>query len=174
MRPGARLPTILVLGGARSGKSRFALERAASLGEPRLFVATAEARDAEMALRISRHRAERGLEWETREEPAAVADVLRGRDGGVVLIDCLTLWLANLFGEDPDTDPTAPVDDLLAALRGRRSAVVAVSNEVGLGIVPDNALARAFRDAAGQLNRRVAELADELHLLVAGHPVRIK
>jgi adenosyl cobinamide kinase/adenosyl cobinamide phosphate guanylyltransferase len=170
----AHRPIVLVLGGARSGKSRFALERAADLGSPRVLLATAEARDEEMAARIARHRAERGEEWQTLEEPSAVVEVLRSRNGGVVVIDCLTLWLANLYGDDPGTDAAPRVADLVAALRERRAAVVAVSNEVGLGIVPENPLARAFRDAAGLLNRSVAEVADELHLLVAGQALRIK
>jgi adenosyl cobinamide kinase/adenosyl cobinamide phosphate guanylyltransferase len=139
-----------------------------------VLVATAEARDEEMAARIARHRAERGTERPTVEEPSAIAGVLRARDGGVVVIDCLTLWLANLFGDDPAADAEPLIADLVEALRERRAAVVAVSNEVGSGIVPESPLARAFRDAAGILNRRVAEVADELHLLVAGHALRIK
>jgi adenosylcobinamide kinase/adenosylcobinamide-phosphate guanylyltransferase len=162
---------ILVLGGARSGKSRFALERSAALPAPRLFVATAEAGDDEMAERIARHRRERGEEWRTREEPLRIAPVVGEADGGVVLVDCLTIWLANVLeaGLDPETEVTALVD----ALAARRAAVVAVSNEVGLGIVPANALARAFRDAAGRMNQRVAAIADEVWFLVAGRALRM-
>ncbi|MBI2963035.1 MAG: bifunctional adenosylcobinamide kinase/adenosylcobinamide-phosphate guanylyltransferase [Deltaproteobacteria bacterium] len=168
------LPIVLVLGGARSGKSRFALARAAALPPPRVFLATAEALDEEMAARIDRHRAERGGEWRTIEEPFEVAGVLARQTGGVVLIDCLTLWLANRMGAPPGADVGPAVGALLEAVASRHCAVVAVSNEVGLGIVPDNPLARAFRDAAGAMNRAFAEAADEVHLLVAGQALRIR
>jgi adenosylcobinamide kinase/adenosylcobinamide-phosphate guanylyltransferase len=127
-----------------------------------------------MAERIARHRSERGSEWRTIEEPRRLAAALRERSGGVALIDCLTLWLANLMGDTPETNTEDHVADLVAALAERHAGVVAVTNEVGLGIVPEHALARAFRDAAGLMNRRVAEIADEVHLLVAGQPLRIK
>jgi adenosylcobinamide kinase/adenosylcobinamide-phosphate guanylyltransferase len=165
---------VLVTGGTRSGKSRFALARAESLGSPRVFLATAEARDAEMAARIARHRAERGRRWRTVEEPLAIAAVLQRRQRGVVLIDCLTLWLANQMGDCPSTNVAPAVDELIEALSLRRSGVVAVTNEVGLGIVPESALARAFRDATGFLNQQVAAIADEVFLLVAGQALRIK
>ncbi len=167
-------PLILVTGGARSGKSRFALERAAALGPPRVFLATAEAGDDEMAARIARHRAERTRRWRTIEEPRRLALALRRCAGGVVLIDCLTLWLANLMGDDPDFDAAPPIEELLRALRARRAAVVAVTNEVGFGIVPQTPLGRAFRDAAGFMNQMTAEAADEAYLLVAGQTLRIK
>jgi adenosylcobinamide kinase / adenosylcobinamide-phosphate guanylyltransferase len=167
-------PIVLVTGGARSGKSRFAITRAESLGSPRVFLATAEARDDEMTRRIASHRAERGRRWQTVEEPLAIAAVLQRQRRGVVLIDCLTLWLANQMGECPSTNVAPAVDELVEALVSRRSAVVAVTNEVGLGIVPENALARAFRDATGFLNQRVAAIADEVFLLVAGQPLRVK
>ena len=170
----ARLPLVFVIGGARSGKSRFALARAASLGPPKRFVATAEARDSEMAERIARHRAERGEDWQTIEEPRGLAEALRDACGGVVVVDCLTLWLANVMGERADADNTPFVDELVAALGERRAAIVLVSNEVGLGIVPDHPLGRAFRDAAGIMNRRVAAAAEEMHFLVAGQALRIK
>jgi adenosylcobinamide kinase / adenosylcobinamide-phosphate guanylyltransferase len=167
------IPLVLVLGGARSGKSRFALDRGAALGPPWLFVATAEERDAEMAARIARHREDRASEWRTIEEPTRLDAVLRDAESGVVLIDCLTLWLANVM-ESADPDVGGALDELLAALAGRRASVVAVSNEVGLGIVPEHCVAREFRDLAGTLNRRIAELATEMHLLVAGQPLRVK
>jgi adenosylcobinamide kinase/adenosylcobinamide-phosphate guanylyltransferase len=169
-----RPPIVLVTGGARSGKSRFALARGESFGSPRVFVATAEARDEEMAARIARHRAERGRLWRTVEEPMAISSVVQRQRGGVVLIDCLTLWLANQMGDCATTDVGPAVDELVEALSSRRSAVVVVTNEVGLGIVPEGALARAFRDATGFLNQRVAATADELFLLVAGQALRIK
>lgn len=167
-------PFILVTGGARCGKSRFALDRAASLGPPRLFVATAEARDEEMTARIARHRGDRPKGWRTVEEPRRLSPVLRRSAGGVVLIDCLTLWLANRMGDDPGFDPAPPIEELLRALRARRAAVVAVTNEVGFGIVPETPLGRAFRDAAGFMNQQAAEAADEAYLLVAGRALRIK
>lgn len=162
----------LVTGGARSGKSRFALARATSLGRPRVFLATGEGRDDEMAARIARHRAERDPAWRTVEEPIEIARALRAEEGSAVVVDCLTLWLANLF--DRGRDVRAAGDELLSALLARRAAVVLVTNELGSGIVPENALARDYRDAAGFLNQQVADLADEVHLLVCGQPLRIK
>lgn len=167
-------PFILVLGGARSGKSRFALARASAFALPCVFLATAEALDEEMRERIERHRRERGGGWRTVEEPRRIAEVLRREEGSAIVVDCLTLWLANRMGDSPSAATGPFVEELVAALRERRSAVVAVSNEVGLGIVPENRLARAYRDAVGLMNQGLAELADEVHLLVAGQPLRIK
>jgi adenosylcobinamide kinase/adenosylcobinamide-phosphate guanylyltransferase len=160
----------LVLGGARAGKSGYAL----SLLGGGLFVATAEAGDAEMAERIAAHRAERGAAWTTIEEPLDLADVLRRHadDARPLLVDCLTLWLSNLMHEGRDiADATAK---LLAALDARRGETVLVANEVGLGIVPDNPLARRFRDAQGMLNRRVAQRADRVVFMAAGLPMTLK
>ncbi len=160
----------LVLGGARAGKSGYAL---ALLGGG-LFVATAEAGDAEMAERIAAHRAERGAGWTTIEEPFDLSGVLRhhAEDSRPILIDCLTLWLSNLMHRDRDVgDATAT---LLAALDERRGETVLVTNEVGLGIVPDNALARRFRDAQGTLNRRIAARADRVVFMAAGLPLALK
>lgn len=173
MSTDGKQPLVLVLGGARSGKSRFALDRASSLGPPFVFVATAEERDPEMAARIARHREDRAGDWRTIEEPTRIDDVLRIEGSGVVLIDCLTLWLANVM-ESADPDITGAIDDLVASFANRKAAVVVVSNEVGLGIVPENALAREFRDMAGIMNRQVAEIATELYMVVAGQPLRIK
>jgi adenosylcobinamide kinase/adenosylcobinamide-phosphate guanylyltransferase len=172
--PARRPPLVLVTGGARSGKSRFALARASVLGLPRLFVATAEALDGEMAARIARHRAERGGEWRTIEAPLRLADVARREEGQAIVVDCLTLWLANVMGDGAEAKVEESVSDLVAAFAERRSAIVAVTNEVGAGIVPENPLARAFRDAAGSMNQRVAAIADEVHLLVAGQPLRVR
>jgi adenosylcobinamide kinase/adenosylcobinamide-phosphate guanylyltransferase len=165
---------VLVTGGARSGKSRFALERAASFGLPLVFVATGAAGDDEMAARIARHRSERGPEWRTIEEPRDLARVIGCEDGQAIVVDCVTLWISNLMGDSPDADVEPALDDLLSALRGRRSAVVLVTNEVGAGIVPGTPIARAYRDAVGVANQRIAAAADEVHLLVAGQPLRIK
>lgn len=167
-------PIVLVTGGARSGKSGFALARGAAMGSPRLFVATAEPRDEEMAVRIARHRAERARGWRTVEAPKRLAAVLRRPGAAVVLIDCLTLWLANVMGDDAARDVTPDVDALIDALALRRASVIAVTNEVGLGIVPENALARTFRDAAGILNQTIAAVADEVEFVVAGLPMKVK
>jgi adenosylcobinamide kinase/adenosylcobinamide-phosphate guanylyltransferase len=163
----------LVLGGARSGKSAHAERLVTAHPGPWLYLATAEAHDAEMADRIARHRARRGAGWVTRQVPLELADALDGTEPGrPLLVDCLTLWLSNLMlaGRDPD----AQADRLAAALAPARGPWVVVSNEVGLGIVPENALARRFRDAAGRLNARVAALADAVVLTVAGIPVQVK
>lgn len=178
----------LVLGGARSGKSRHAQALAEQEGAeqggaeqgggPLVFVATAQAFDAEMADRIARHRADRDARWTTVEAPMDLAAALDGIDGGraTVLIDCLTLWASNLLlaGEDM----TARLDALLAAAARRRAwgrgRLILVANEVGLGIVPDNALARRFRDMAGIINQRVAAAADEVVFLAAGLPLTLK
>jgi adenosylcobinamide kinase / adenosylcobinamide-phosphate guanylyltransferase len=160
----------LVLGGARAGKSSYAM---ALLGGG-LFVATAEAGDAEMAERIAAHRADRGDAWTTLEEPLDLAAVLRGHaaDTRPVLVDCLTLWLSNLMHRARDVDTATA--DLLAALNTLSADIVFVANEVGLGIVPDNALARRFRDAQGTLNRRIAARADRVIFMAAGLPLVLK
>lgn len=160
----------LVLGGARAGKSGYAL---ALLGGG-LFVATAEAGDAEMAERIAAHRAERGTGWTTIEEALDLVGVVRrhAEDSRPMLVDCLTLWLSNLMHRDRDVDDATAA--LLAALDERRGETVFVSNEVGLGIVPDNALARRFRDAQGALNRGIAARADRVVFMAAGLPLTLK
>jgi len=165
--------TVLVLGGARSGKSARGEEliRAAD-GRP-TYVATAEIRDEEMRLRVERHRLDRGPFWTTVEEPLDLPGVLRAApDGAPVLVECLTLWLSNLM--EAGRDVAVATDALVDALAGSRGLVVLVSNEVGWGIVPDNALARAFRDEAGRLNRRVASVVDRVELVVAGIPMTVK
>lgn len=163
---------VLVLGGARSGKSRYAESLLTARPGPWVYVATAEVLDAEMADRVSRHRNDRGPGWITVEEPLDLAGVLRQRQGAPVLVDCLTLWLSNLLGADRDID--VAVHGLLTALGETTGTTVLVSNEVGLGIVPDNALARAFRDHAGRLHQRVAAQASRVVLTVAGLPVPVK
>lgn len=160
----------LVTGGARSGKSALAERLCARLGAPRVYVATAQAWDDEMATRIAAHR-DRRDGWTTREEPRDIARVLRETDGqGVRLVDCLTLWLANL-GEG---DPRAEVAVLCDNLRQMTAPVVLVTNELGQGIVPDNAMARAFRDHHGWMNQAVAEVADQVWMAVSGQPLRLK
>jgi adenosylcobinamide kinase / adenosylcobinamide-phosphate guanylyltransferase len=162
----------LVLGGARSGKSAFAEAEVTALPPPWLYVATAQAFDEEMRERIASHRARRAAGWETVEAPLDVSNVLAAAGERPVLVDCLTLWLSNLLlGEHDIAAATAALD---AALEARRAPTVLVANEVGLGIVPDNPLARAFRDAAGRLNQHIAARADRVVFLVAGLPMRVK
>jgi adenosylcobinamide kinase/adenosylcobinamide-phosphate guanylyltransferase len=162
----------LVLGGARSGKSRYAESLITASPPPWLYVATAEALDAEMAARIAAHRARRGAGWQIVETPRELVATL-SRSDLPVLVDCLTLWLSNLLHAQTDVD--LEIARLAALLSGRLSApVVLVANEVGSGIVPDNALARRFQDLQGLLNQRVAALADRVVLLVAGLPLVVK
>lgn len=162
----------LVLGGARSGKSRLAESLIARHPPPWLYVATAEAGDAEMAARIAAHRARRGVAWTTIEAPRDLAGRLAEHAGLPVLVDCLTLWLTNLMLADADIE--AEIARLERVLDESRDSIVLVANEVGSGIVPDNALARRFRDLQGQLNQRLAARADRVVLVVAGLPLFVK
>lgn len=164
---------ILITGGARSGKSRRAEARARAFPGQPVYVATAEALDAEMAERIAGHRARRGSDWIEREAPLDLVRTLIDSDGGGArLVDCLTLWLSNLMHAQRDW--AREVTLLADALPRQRSPIVMVTNEVGLGIVPDNALARAFRDAAGIMNQTIAGVADEVEFVVAGLPMKLK
>jgi adenosylcobinamide kinase/adenosylcobinamide-phosphate guanylyltransferase len=163
----------LVLGGARSGKSRYAESIVTALPPPWVYVATAEPFDGEMRSRIAEHRARRGAGWRLVEAPRDVAAAIAGVPvGSAILVDCLTLWLSNLMLADADIE--AESDRLDGVLAQARGPVVLVSNEVGFGIVPDNALARRFRDAQGRLNQRVAALAGRVVLMVAGLPLVVK
>jgi len=174
------LPRVtLVLGGARSGKSRHAeslIESALAAGayDGATYMATAEALDAEMAARIEAHRRRRGDVWRTVETPLELVAALTGHADPVrpILVDCLTLWLSNLSGAGRDVD--AEIAALAARLQDIGGPVVLVANEVGLGIVPDNALARDFRDHAGRLNQMVAEVADRVLFVAAGLPLTMK
>ena len=166
---------VYVSGGARSGKSRFAEEYAARPGDDVTYLATAQAFDDEMRDRIARHRDDRPTDWHTAEEPLDVAQAARNIPTPTLLLDCLSLWVSNLLlAGEPEDQMLAATDDLLAALRERGGLSVLVSNEVGLGIVPDNALARAYRDALGRVNQRVAAASDEAYLLVSGLPLQLK
>ena len=166
-------PLTFVLGGARSGKSRHAESLIATLPPPFVYIATAEAGDAEMAERIARHSERRSPDWLTVEAPRDLAGALAAVDRDrPVLVDCLTLWLSNLMLADADVE--AHATDLEAALAARPAPVVIVSNEVGHGIVPDNPLARRFRDLQGWLNQRIAARADRVVLMVAGLPLMVK
>ena len=173
-RPSTRENTLtltLVLGGARSGKTRFALGAAEARGRGLVMIATAEALDAEMAERIAHHRAERGERWRTVEAPLNLAGALaQVGPGEAAVVDCLTLWLSNLMHAGRDV--AAETERLVAALAGHEALLV--SNEVGLGIVPDNALARRFRDEAGRLNQRMAQVCDRVVFVAAGLPLVMK
>ena len=167
------MPVILITGGARSGKSRHAEAHARALPGRPVYIATAEALDDEMAERIAKHRARRGDEWIEREAPLDLSNALSETDGGGArLVDCLTLWLSNLLHAERDR-PKA-IAELADTLKSQDSPVVLVTNEVGLGIVPDNALARAYRDAAGIMNQTIADIADEVEFIVAGLPMKLK
>ena len=170
--------TIFITGGARSGKSRLAEELVQRHGAPFLYVATGTAGDGEMAERIARHRARRGSDWQTIEEPLDLRGVLAGHDGwfGATLVDCVTLWLTNLLfarGEEPGP-VLEEVRRLASLLPELQSPVILVSNEVGMGIVPENRLARTFRDLAGEANEILAAAADEVHVTFSGIPLKIK
>lgn len=162
----------LVLGGARSGKSRHAETLIERLPSPRAYIATAQALDEEMRARIAQHRWRRGTDWRTVEAPVDLAGALDGCGDLPVLVDCLTLWLSNLMSAERDiSEGVARLED---ALDARRAPTVLVANEVGLGIVPANALARRFRDEAGLLNQRMATRADHVLFMVAGLALPVK
>jgi len=163
----------LVLGGARSGKSRYAESLIEALPPPWVYVATAEARDAEMEQRIAAHRARRNGRWQTVEAPHDLAGALSDVPAGsAILVDCLTLWLSNRLLAEADMD--REIDKLESVLANHDGVVVLVSNEVGAGIVPDNALARRFQDLQGTLNQRIASRASRVVFMVAGLPLQLK
>ncbi len=166
--------SILVLGGARSGKSRFAEALAGQPGCNLHYVATGRAFDDEMRERIAMHRAERGGGWTTHEEPLDLVALLTRIDGAdrTVLVDCLTLWVTNLMMDERDI--AAESANLVAALEELKSRVILVSNEVGLGIVPENRMAREFRDHAGRLHQLIAARAAEVYFVAAGLPLKMK
>jgi adenosylcobinamide kinase/adenosylcobinamide-phosphate guanylyltransferase len=177
---------VLVLGGARSGKSAFAERLASSFGQPVTYLATATAGDAEMARRIAAHRARRPADWTTVEAPRAAGVALRRVPQGVVLLDCLSFLIANCLGPSAGEQLAAAdeaaaqaaaeqeISALLAAQATRSGPLIVVSNEVGLGLVPPYPLGRLYRDLLGWANQRVAAAADDVHLLVAGLPLTLK
>ncbi len=164
----------LVLGGARSGKSAFAEGLVTASGLSRHYIATGRAFDEEMRERIARHREDRGDGWVTHEEPLALADRIAevARADRAVLVDCLTLWVTNLMLEERDM--VAEFSGLLDAIKAAPGRLILVSNEVGLGIVPENRMARDFRDHAGRLHQQVAALVPEVYFLAAGLPLKMK
>ncbi|HSZ74347.1 MAG TPA: bifunctional adenosylcobinamide kinase/adenosylcobinamide-phosphate guanylyltransferase [Rhizomicrobium sp.] len=163
----------LILGGARAGKTARAL--ALSKGyRSRVYIATAEIRDEEMRERVTRHRTERESDWINIEAAVALAEAIRQHDAleQVIVVDCLTLWLSNLMERDLSVE--SATEELVAVITKIKGAIIFVSNEVGFGIVPDNALARAFRDAQGRLNQTIAASVNCVELVVAGLPMKIK
>ncbi len=169
--------SVLILGGARSGKSRYALDRARSLEGPTAFVATAQALDAEMALRIQRHKADRPAGWLTVEEPLELVAALRRLVGQVqvAVVDCLTLWVANRFRKEPLDEPIlAEAADLAKLFAERPYHAILVSNEVGLGVHPETAVGLRFRDLLGLVNQEIAAAADQVIWMAAGLPLTLK
>jgi len=174
--------TIFITGGARSGKSRFAEQLALGFGTPLGYLATARPLDGEMSVRIAKHRERRSDGWLTIEEPLQLGKALAANDGlhRAILIDCLTLWLTNLLllEEDPSDETEGrileEVRQLAETLAGMTTPVIIVTNEVGMGIVPENRLTRIFRDIAGQANQILAAAADEAWLVASGIPIRLK
>jgi adenosylcobinamide kinase / adenosylcobinamide-phosphate guanylyltransferase len=167
---------IFITGGARSGKSTYASRDASAVSGNKAYIATAEALDEEMRDRIENHKKQRGKDWHTYEEPLRIAEVIQETDGKytAIVIDCLTLWLSNIVHSRLNINQE--IAKLIETLRtaDHTSHIYLVSNEVGMGIVPENEMARRFRDMAGILNQKVAEISDEVYLLVAGIPMKIK
>ncbi len=169
---------VLVIGGCRSGKSRHALDLALSIeGDNKVFIATCVPRDDEMHLRVANHQKERGETWKTVEAPLNLAEAIlqNAQTGSVVLVDCLTLWISNLMMENEDIQSTdKKIADLIEAIQKAEGPVVLVSNEVGTGIVPENKLARAYRDIVGSVNQAIARTVGRVDMVVAGVSVTIK
>ncbi len=191
---------VLIIGGARSGKSRFALnladdsaketygEKLVSSLSKKLYIATLEPNDDEMKERIERHRRERSTEWKTIEEPLEIVRVIKETEYSVILLDCITLWLSNLLMKRADVIESEierfletiihfkdkDNRDSALPLHASPHSLFIVSNEVGLGIVPENVLSRRFRDFSGYLNQKVAEIADEVYFVIAGIPLKVK
>ncbi len=168
---------IFVTGGARSGKSRFALNYANDCYSNKIFLATSEVLDEEMACRVENHKKARGPEWQTIEEPIEVVEKIRqrGEEGEIILLDCITLWLSNLLIKwDDDLKILEEVDKLTRTLRESKASAIVVSNEVGMGIVPADPLGRRFRDLSGTANQRIAEAADTVVFMVSGIPLFLK
>lgn len=172
---------IFILGGVRSGKSRFAQELAGKLSHKVLFVATGEPRDEEMQARIDEHKKARPRHWRTLELPANVGQQLESEigDAQVVIIDCLTLLVANRLGDDPDylkaeNRVRAEIDELIAVIDRLNASFIIVSNEVGMGLVPENKLGRFYRDVLGKAHQLIAQRASEVYFMIAGIPMKIK
>ena len=171
-----------ITGGARSGKSDFAEKLAKGFGEQLCYLATAQTLDSEMCERVKKHRERRDADWQTVEEPYLLSQALEGCDGKyqAIMVDCITLWLSNLlfrhekYGNDIEARIFEDVRSLETTLQGMVTPVIMVSNEVGMGIVPENRLARLFRDIAGKTNQSLAAAADEVHVVISGIPLKLK
>jgi adenosylcobinamide kinase/adenosylcobinamide-phosphate guanylyltransferase len=175
------LSCILITGGARAGKSSYAQKLAADVGGRVLFVATAEAKDEDMRLRIEKHKKSRPLNWDTLESPSEVGRAIDAKAGEypVIVIDCITMLVSNIMlaaGDDAsaESEVLTEINSLIKVMQSKTFAFILVSNEVGLGIVPDNEMSRTYRDLLGRANQLLAQYADEVYLLVAGIPVKIK
>jgi len=164
------MAVVLIGGGARSGKSRYALELARKRGTRLAFIATATRMDADYSARIDRHRADRGDEFETIEEPVEVGEAIRNCAADAIVVDCLTLWLSNIWR----SDVAAHTERLIAAASASAASVIFVTNEVGCGIHPESEAGRRFRDLAGFLNQRMGTAAEEVYWMVFGQPLRVK
>ncbi len=160
----------LITGGAKSGKSSYAVKLAMQYEKPRIFIATAVAFDDEMRKRIENHRIERGLEFETIEEPIKLAEVLTHAEGNVCVIDCITVWINNLIYYNKLDE----IEKFIEALKNPSCNTIIVSNEVGMGIVPDNKLSRQYVDTLGRINQRIASIAENVVLMASGIPLHIK
>lgn len=167
---------ILILGGARSGKSAYALELAASFSRDKVFIATAEALDDEMRARIEKHKAYRSSSWTTVEEPTEIIEVIaKNKEASLILIDCVTLWLTNLMEKGlTDADILKEVSWLSSAIKETLGAVIIVSNEVGHSLVSENPLGRRFTDLSGRANQKLAKAADEVYFITAGLGTKLK
>jgi adenosylcobinamide kinase / adenosylcobinamide-phosphate guanylyltransferase len=168
----------LITGPARSGKTRLAVQWALNFPSPRTYIATAQGLDPEMAERIVRHQVERGTSFQTVEEPLNLSSQLEKIQDtcSIVVVDCLTLWVSNLLGlsEKEGQGIKGQTDELLAVLMSTKTPIILIGNEVGWGIVPENALARTFRDISGRLHQQIAQIADQVILMVAGIPLVVK
>jgi len=168
----------LILGGVRSGKSRFAIEHGSKSGFSKVYIATAQALDAEMAIRIQKHRQDRPADWRTVEEPYSLSEVLESVEGtaDVAVIDCLTLWLSNLLsvGNQEDKRVLDHIEQLIGVIEMVNLSVIAVSNEVGLGVIPSDSISRRFVDFSGFLHQRMANISQEVFWMTAGIPIPIK
>jgi len=168
---------IFITGGVRSGKSHFALELAQNFPGPKAYLATAQALDQEMAERIQWHKRNRPKDWESLEEPLRVAEILKekGDRFSLILMDCLTLWISNgLMANWTDKKILQEADRLLKVCRATKCSLIIVSNEVGMGIVPDNPAARIFRDLSGRIHQKISRQADEVYFMVSGLPQKLK
>ena len=172
-----RKKIILITGGVRSGKSQFALDLAQSFPGPKAYLATAQPLDREMAERIRRHKRNRPKDWQTLEEPLRLSEILekKGDEFSLILIDCLTLWISNgLMAHWTEKKFLQEADRLRKVCRETRCSLIIVSNEVGLGIVPDNPSARMFRDLSGLIHQKISRQADEVYFMVSGIPLQLK